>query len=446
MTRSARGRDVVVAGEQVPRIPLRLQCAQPGPHLRRVEHGRIRIRRRIREVRVRGEPSLRDRLELRPRGLALPVIEHAGEVEGDGHHEPGRRTRRERGRIVRDVTVGSAERAQEHDRAGMRAAERDQTVDQRVVELGEQAVHRQHRRHRIVDVMRHRAQRVRVRRARHLAAHALDRRDRLQHGLERSLVGARPDDREAGAGRSAGVHRRHVHVGDGQLARRGRQGVPHDAQQRGLVAVDRQLAGQDARERRRLEVEPRDDAEVAATAPDRPEQLGVLRGGGLDHPTVRGHHLRAAELVDRESAVAHEQADAAADGEAADPDARGVAGTDRHAVRGERRGHLAPERARADADQAAPLRLLADLYRREGADIDRECARRRLPEAVAAAADDHRPALLDRTAHGCRDLVGIGGVHDLGLVLGDGGSGFAGGAHGPTVIMATDISKLIGGS
>jgi hypothetical protein len=66
------------------------------------------------------------------------------------------------------------------------------------------------------------------------------------------------------------------------------------------------------------EQERRDDAEVAAAAADRPEQVGVLVGISTDDRAVGQHHLGLQQAVDAEPMLAGEMADAAAQGEAAD--------------------------------------------------------------------------------------------------------------------------------
>jgi hypothetical protein len=68
------------------------------------------------------------------------------------------------------------------------------------------------------------------------------------------------------------------------------------------------------------ELEPRRDAEVAAAAPDRPEQLRMRLGIGPEQPAVRGHHVGGQQVVDRQPVLADEVPDAAAEREPADAD------------------------------------------------------------------------------------------------------------------------------
>ena len=66
------------------------------------------------------------------------------------------------------------------------------------------------------------------------------------------------------------------------------------------------------------EPERGDDAEVAAAASQRPEQIGVFAGGRLDDAALGGDHLGDKQVVDGEPVFAHEEADSAAEGEPGD--------------------------------------------------------------------------------------------------------------------------------
>src|SRR6202034_546996 len=61
-----------------------------------------------------------------------------------------------------------------------------------------------------------------------------------------------------------------------------------------------------------------DDAEVAATAAERPEQLGILLRRGRDDLTGGEHHLELGEIVAGQPVLSGEPADPAAQGEAGD--------------------------------------------------------------------------------------------------------------------------------
>ena len=65
----------------------------------------------------------------------------------------------------------------------------------------------------------------------------------------------------------------------------------------GALAVPQQHAGVHVGDRQQLELERDDDAEVAAAAAQRPEQLGVVLGVGAHHRAVGGHHLHRADRL-----------------------------------------------------------------------------------------------------------------------------------------------------
>jgi hypothetical protein len=88
------------------------------------------------------------------------------------------------------------------------------------------------------------------------------------------------------------------------------------------------------------EVEADRDAEVAAAAAQRPEQVGVLHGVRADQPSVRGDHLRRGQAVDGQPVPADHPADAAAQRQPAHADLIGVS-----------RGQPQPERAQGRGDR-----------------------------------------------------------------------------------------------
>ena len=68
-----------------------------------------------------------------------------------------------------------------------------------------------------------------------------------------------------------------------------------------------------------FELERRHHAEIAATAADGPEKVGVLRCACLNERAVGGHHIRGDQIVYRESELAAEPPEAAAEREPGDP-------------------------------------------------------------------------------------------------------------------------------
>ena len=96
--------------------------------------------------------------------------------------------------------------------------------------------------------------------------------------------------------------------------------VPVEAQHvGGVVGGPEDGSGQHGRaDGMQGEPERGDDAEVAAAATQRPEQIGVLLGGRPDDVGFGGDYLGGQQVVDGEPVLAHEEADAAAEGEPAD--------------------------------------------------------------------------------------------------------------------------------
>ena len=162
------------------------------------------------------------------------------------------------------------------------------------------------------------------------------------------------------------------------------------------MAADEPIGGN------RLEGEPGDDAEVAAPAPHRPEQVGVRIGVDREHLAGRGDELDLAQRVDREALHAHEPPDAAAEREPAHADVAGVARADAKAVRA-RAAATSPMGTAADRDEA----VIADVDGRELGEVDDDSVFDG-QEPIAAASDGDR--LPGR--RGPRDSLGdlVGGV------------------------------------
>ena len=111
------------------------------------------------------------------------------------------------------------------------------------------------------------------------------------------------------------------------------------------------------------EPERGDDAEVAAAASQRPEQIRVFVGGRPDDAALGGDHLGGKQVVDGEPVLAHEEADAAAEGEPGDA---GVA-------------HDA-----AGGGQTVGLRLVVDVAPQSTTPAPRPCGRRGRPTRPAS--------------------------------------------------------------
>jgi hypothetical protein len=119
------------------------------------------------------------------------------------------------------------------------------------------------------------------------------------------------------------------------------------------------------------ELELDHDAEVAAAAAQRPEQVGVLGRRRRDHLAGRGHHARRAQVVGRQAHPALEPAAAGAEREAGDAGARGAPAGDGEAVLLRRCVELGPQHAGLHPGDAAG-RVNVDRLQR--AEVDQQAA------------------------------------------------------------------------
>src|SRR5690606_25711250 len=135
-----------------------------------------------------------------------------------------------------------------------------------------------------------------------------------------------------------------------------------------------------------LELERGDDAEVAAAAPDRPEQIRVLVGARAAHLAVGGDDLHRKQVVGGEAITPADPAEAAAEREPGDAGRRDDAARHDQPVRlrgaidvGPGGARLHPHTAAGGIDLDAPL----------GREIDHHAAvaQRGAGDVVAAAPD-----------------------------------------------------------
>ena len=149
------------------------------------------------------------------------------------------------------------------------------------------------------------------------------------------------------------------------------------------------------------EREAGDDAEVAAAAANRPEQVRVRIGVDLESLAVGGDDLDAQQRVDGHAVLAHEIADPAAERDPADAHRPGVTEADGQAVLGCRRRDLGRGEAGLGSRDA---RLRIDLDALHLAKVDHDAAvggaeseprvaataNRQLEVRLAGEADDGR--------------------------------------------------------
>src|SRR5581483_6823666 len=153
------------------------------------------------------------------------------------------------------------------------------------------------------------------------------------------------------------------------------------------------------------------DAEVAAAAAERPEQILVLALARAQHGAVGGHHLGGEEVVDAEAGAAGQIADAAAEGEAADAGRR-----DDAAGRGQamRVGGVVEDAPGATATRPRGARPGVDLHVLEQREVDHGATiiGAETRGAVATAADRDVAAGFAGKAEGRDDVIAVHGADD----------------------------------
>jgi hypothetical protein len=146
------------------------------------------------------------------------------------------------------------------------------------------------------------------------------------------------------------------------------------------------------------------DAEVAAAAAQRPEQVGVLIGVRADLPAVGQHDLRLEQVVDREAEASREVAEPAAEREAADACAADDAARRGQPVLAGRVVDLAPEAAAADARRPRDG-IDLDVLQPRQVDHDAAVAGPQPGAVVAAAPHRDEELVLAGEAERRRDVV-----------------------------------------
>jgi hypothetical protein len=200
-----------------------------------------------------------------------------------------------------------------------------------------------------------------------------ERRDGAPAGPHLARVDHPRHDDEAGVQRLG--HERHRRRGHHVLDRaqlvRGRLGLRDEAGDHLGRRGQQEQAADDRVDRMKPVLQARDDAEVAAAAPQRPEQLGLGPCVHAAQPPVGGDDLRRQHAVDRQPVLADEEADAARERDAADPDRARVAEAGREPVPPRR------DRVRAGGEtRARPGRAPGgiELERSQGREVDHDAA------------------------------------------------------------------------
>jgi hypothetical protein len=154
------------------------------------------------------------------------------------------------------------------------------------------------------------------------------------------------------------------------------------------------------------ELESGRDREVAAAAPDRPEQVRVGLGVDVQEPAVGGDQLGGQQVVDGEAVLADEVADAAGERDSPDTDRAGVAEPGGEAVGADGGRVIARGQSRLGPRGAS---LGVDVQRPHGGEVEHDPAvGGAVPgEAVAAAADCELEAGVARERDDARHVGGV---------------------------------------
>ena len=231
--------------------------------------------------------------------------------------------------------------------------------------------------------------------------------------LDVAGVGDRDHEREPPVVllRHEGERRRGDEVRDGRQLVRGRVGDRDEPPQDLRGERQHEHAAEDRAHLVQPEAEARHDAEVAAAAPERPEQVAVLLAVHVQRVSPGGDELDREQVVDREPVLADEPADSPAQREPGDADRPGVAEAGRQSVaRG--LGGVLPG-GEAGLRPRGPLGRV-DVQPAHGPEVEHEPAVGDAVArvAVAAAPDRQLQVVLAGERDGHRDVGGAGGTDD----------------------------------
>jgi hypothetical protein len=245
--------------------------------------------------------------------------------------------------------------------------------------------------------------------------------ERCQHplaGLEVAGVGDGGHDDQPAVlvGRQERQRRGGQDVGDGRQLLGGRVGGG-DEPGHGLGGGgEHQQAAEELVDRVQPVLEAGGDAEVAAAAAQRPEQLRMRLRVDLEDAAVGGDQFGGQQAVDGEAVLADQVADAAAQGEAADADRGGVAEPGRQPV-GAHLGGVGPGGQAGLGPGGAPLGVEVEGGHGGQVQHDPAVGGAVAGEAVAAAADRQLQPAVAGQGDDLGDVAGGGGSHDGGGVL-----------------------------
>ena len=174
----------------------------------------------------------------------------------------------------------------------------------------------------------------------------------------------------------------------------------------GAIEREEENARVDLADGEQVELERRDDAEVAAAAAQRPEQLGLVVAIGPQEPAIRGHELDRRHAARGQAELAGVPAHSAAERVAGDADVgrRAMQRGQAH-LRGAR--HDVPPLRAATHAGALPLTIDLDVVERVGLHEDRVFERPERPGVVACALWSHAVAVVAREPHDGRHVLRV---------------------------------------
>ena len=226
-----------------------------------------------------------------------------------------------------------------------------------------------------------------------------------------------PVGRQERQWRRLAQHRPHRHIIGQRRHQRAvlRQHLPGLGQRK-----HHQAGGHFGADRVQGEFEGGDDAEIAATPADRPEQVGIVVGIDMQAGAVGGDEVGREQVVDGHAVQAAEPAEAAAQGQAGHPGGGVDAQRGGQAIRLRFMVEVAQGGAAFDPG-AAPRRV--DAHRAHGRQVDHQAivGQRAAGDVVAAAAHRQRQALAPGFGDGGRHVGGAGAAHDQRRALVDHG-------------------------
>lgn len=160
-------------------------------------------------------------------------------------------------------------------------------------------------------------------------------------------------------------------------------------------------------------IEAGDDAEVAATAPQAPEQIRVLVFAGMHQPAVGGHHVHAGHVVRGPAPTPGQIAEAAAQGQARNAGGRDETEHGREAVQLGLAIQVAESAPRPGMSDPA-VAIDPDPAHRRQVEQQRAVRHGQSGDVVTSALDAEQQLVFAREAHALHHVRGVQATGDQG--------------------------------